>query len=251
MKNTLKNSALAVILFIGFQQCKAQIETILRDDTNTWFTALNRLNINNNWSVSHEIHERLGSFMNQQGTFLWRPSIDYHVNKNLELSFGYSYVNNKPNDPNPNPKIGVVEHNIWEQALLKHDVENVHFQHRFRQENRWFDSVGQSDNGSYAKTGIDYANRFRYRLTVNTAIKKLSHGNEVFFQGFNEIWVSQTDHLAPKAFSRNWLYLGLGYKFSSKSNLQLGYMNQWDVLGTTTYVSTPIIQTTWVQNFEL
>lgn len=72
-----------------------------------------------------------------------------------------------------------------------------------------------------------------------------------FFQGFDEIWFSQTDKLAPKVFNRIWLYLGLGYKFNPKTNLQLGYMNQWDVIGNDTFVSTPIIQTTFVRNFDL
>ena len=251
MKNLFKNTAIITLLFLSIQKSSAQNETILRDDTNTWFTILNRLNINSKWSVSNEFHERLGALMNEQGTFLWRPSIDYHLNKNTEFSFGYSYINNKPNDPNPNPKIGVVENNIWEQVLLKHESNKVKFQHRFRQENRWFDTVGLNTDDSYSKNGTDYANRFRYRLTVNAPIKTLSNGNELFFQGFDEIWISQTDKLAPKSFSRNWLYLGLGYKFSPKSNIQLGYMNQWDVLGNNVYVSTPIIQTTFVRNFDL
>jgi hypothetical protein len=77
------------------------------------------------------------------------------------------------------------------------------------------------------------------------------HFYTLFFQGFDEIWFSQTDKLAPKAFNRIWLYLGLGYKFNPKTNLQLGYMNQWDVIGNDTFVSTPIIQTTFVRNFDL
>jgi len=251
MKHLFKYTAITMITIFSFQFSNAQNETILRDDTNTWFTMLNRLNINSKWSISNELHERLGAFMNEQGTFLWRPSLDYHVNKMIEFSFGYSYINNRPNDPNPSPKIGVVENNIWEQVLLKHDIEKVHFQHRFRQENRWFDTVGQNLDGNFAKTGTDYGNRFRYRLTVNTTVKKLANGDEVFFQGFDEIWFSQTDKLAPKAFNRNWLYLGLGYKFNPKTNLQLGYMNQWDVIGNNTFVSTPIIQTTFVRNFDL
>lgn len=250
MKNIFKLIAV-VIVCLSFQASSAQNETILKDNTNTWFTMLNRINLNTKWSVSNEIHERFGAFLNEQGTFLWRPSVDYHVNSSVEFSFGYSYINNKPNDPNPNPKIGVVENNIWEQVLLKHDISKVHFQHRFRQENRWFDTVGQNLDGSYSKTGTDYGNRFRYRLTFNTTLKKLSNNDELFFQGFDEIWFSQTDKLAPKAFNRNWLYLGLGYKFNSKSNLQLGYMNQWDVLSNNTFVSTPIIQTTFVRNFDL
>jgi hypothetical protein len=82
-------------------------------------------------------------------------------------------------------------------------------------------------------------------------IKKLGNNKSLFFQVFDEVWILQTDKLAPKSLSRNWLYLGFGYKFSPKINVQLGYMNQWDILGNNTYISTPILQTTFVRNFDL
>lgn len=226
-------------------------EIIHHDETNTWFTLLNRLNINKNWSISNEIHERAGAFLSEQGTFLVRPSVDYHLNSNVEFSVGYSYINNKPNDPNPNPKIGVIENNIWEQVLLKTKIGKVNFQHRLRQENRWFDTVGQNLDGSYKKTGTDFANRFRYRLTVNTDIKKFENNQSLFFQAFDEVWIPQMDNLTPKSLSRNWFYAGLGYKFNSKTNLQVGYMSQFDNIGNNTYISTPILQTTFVRNFDL
>ena len=241
--------ALTALVFLSINSF-AQ-ETIHHDKTNSWFTLLNRLNINKDWSVSNEIHERTGAFLTDQGTFLWRPSVDYHLNENVEFSVGYSYLSNKPNDPNPNPKIGVVENNIWEQVLLKNKIGKVNFQHRLRQENRWFDTVGQNVDGTYSKTGTDYANRFRYRLTVNTDIKKFKNNQSLFFQAFDEVWIPQTDKLAPKSLSRNWFYVGLGYKFNPKTNLQIGYMSQFDPIGNNTYISTPILQTTFVRNFDL
>jgi hypothetical protein len=251
MKKLLKYIAVIALTFFYFQNVSAQNENVLHDDTNTWFTVLNRLSINSKWSISNELHERTGAFLSEQGTFLWRPSVDYHLNENVEFSIGYSYLNNKPNDPNPNPKIGVVENNMWEQVLLKTKIGKVNFQHRLRQEHRWFDTVGQNLGGGYFKTGTDFANRFRYRLTVNTPIKTFKNNQAIFFQAFDEIWLPQTDGLTPKSLSRNWMYLGVGYKFNAKTNLQLGYMNQWDAIGNNTYISTPILQTTFVRNFDL
>lgn len=251
MKNIYKIAIIFLTTIFSFQISNAQNETILRDDTNTWFTMLNRLNLNSKWSFSNELHERTGAFLNEHATFLWRPSLDYHLNKGVELNIGYSYINNAPNSPHENPKTNVLENNIWEQILLKHEIGTVNFQHRFRQEHRWYDAVIQNTDGSFSKYGTNYANRFRYRLTLNTPIKKFPNDKELFFQGFDEVWIPQTNRLAPKSFSRNWLYLGLGYKFNVKTNLQVGYMNQWDILSNNTFVSTPIIQTTFVRNFDL
>lgn len=245
-----KQIIIVVLLVFNVMTLKAQ-ETVVYDDTNTWFTMLNRFSVNAKWSFSNELHERTGAFFSEHATFLWRPSVDFHLNNSVEMSFGYSYINNEPNPPHKNPKINALENNIWEQILLKHAIGKVNFQHRFRQEHRWFDEIAQNVDGSFSKRGTDYANRFRYRLTLNTPIKKFLNDKELFFQGFDEIWMPQTARLAPKSFSRNWLYLGLGYKFDAKTNLQIGYMNQWDVLGNDAYISTPILQLTFVRNFEL
>jgi hypothetical protein len=245
-----KLQIISILLIIFLSTNSFAQETIKHDEINTWFTLLNRLNINKKWSVSNEIHERTGAFLNEQSTFLIRPSVDYHLGESIEFSLGYSYLNNKPNDPNPNPKIGVIENNIWEQVLLKSKIGKVNFQQRFRQENRWFDKVGQNIDGTYSKTGTDYANRFRYRVTINTDIKKFKNNQSLFFQAFDEVWIPQTDKLMPKSLSRNWFYAGVGYKFNAKTNIQIGYMNQFDNIGNNIYISTPILQTTFVRNFD-
>lgn len=244
----MKIKNIVCALAVLFTMAASAQETVLHDDFNTWFTLLNRLTINNKWSFSNEIHDRTGAFLSQQGTFLVRPSIDYHPNENVEFSLGYSYLRNQPNEPNPTPKINVTENNMWEQVLLKNKVGKVSFQHRFRFEHRWSDFVVA--NG-YVIDGTVFANRFRYRLTVNTPIKTFANGQALFFQAFDEMWLPQTDMLMPKSVSRNWFYAGLGYKFSAKTNLQMGFMNQWDVIGANTYVSTPILQTTFTRNFDL
>lgn len=220
-------------------------ETVINDDTNTWFTMLNRLNINKNWSISNELHERTGAFLNEQTTFLWRPSVDYHLGNSVELSAGYSLLLNEPNKPYATA-INSSENNIWEQVLLKDKIGAVSLLHRFRQEHRWNDQIiNNTVNGTF------FSNRFRYRLTAVVPLKHLENNKEIFAQVFDEVWVAQTDKLMPSAFKRNWFYAGLGYKFNANTNLQLGYMNQWDTAGTNTFINTHIIQTTFVKNFSL
>lgn len=238
-------------LFLLYTSNSNSQENIIHDDTNTWFTMLNRLNINEKWSVSNEFHERLGAFLNEQATFIFRPSVDYHFNPNLEVSFGYSYLLNDPNDPYPTPKSEVHENNIWTQALLKNDIGKVHIQHRFRQENRWYDNIKLNQDGTTTDLGTKYSNRFRYRFVVNTDLVQFKNNHALFILAFDEIWLPQTDKLLPKNLSRNWLYGGLGYRFNKKTNLQVGFMNQFDNIGGINYVSTGIIQTTFVKNFDL
>lgn len=246
----MKNLYSILILLWIAMPIQAQ-ETIQHDPNSTWFTLSNRVNINKKWSFSNEIHERLGAFLSEQNTFIERPSIDYHLNNNVEISLGYSFLSNRITPSGTNLKITTYENNIWEQVLLKHKISTVDILHRFRQEHRWFDVFTKDNNDNFNKDGVDFANRFRYRLTMVLPLKTFGNKKVLFLQAFDEIWLPQTDNLIPKNFSRNWFYLGVGYKFNSGTNLQLGYMNQWDVIATDTYKSKPIIQTTFVKNFTL
>ena len=220
-------------------------ETVIKDKTNTWFTMLNRLNINEKWSVSNELHERTGALLSEQATFLWRPSVEYHLNADVELVAGYSLLLNEPNLPYVTT-INTKEHNVWEQILLKNHISKINIQHRIRQEHRWNDAI---ENNTIS--GTTFSNRFRYRLTANTPIVHLKNNHEIFAQVFDEIWVAQTNNLMPSAFKRNWFYAGVGYKFNAKANIQLGYMNQWDAAAANSFINTHIIQTTFVKNFNL
>lgn len=242
---------LFVFIFIILTAFKSNAQdVVLKDNGNSWFTLLDRLTINSKWSVSNELHMRYGAFLSEKSTLLERPSIDYHLKDNIEISLGYSYLGNHVNPPNPTPKTDVKENNVWEQLLLKQKLGKVNLMHRFRQEHRWFDTVSQI-SGKYIKDGTKFGNRFRYRFTAITTLKTFENQKSIFIHAFDEIWLTQTNNLMPKGFARNWFYFGFGYSLSQSSNFQIGYMNQWDVLGPDNYVSTPLVQMTFVKNFTL
>lgn len=240
------NMKIKKILFLLLLICNKELITaqnIKYGNLNTWFTLLNRVQIGEKWSFSNEIHERMGNLFSEQGYFLERPSIDYHINKNTEFSLGYTYIHSWPFDPYYLP-IQKSENNIWEQFLLKYEIGKVKFQNRFRQENRWTDNIVFTNN-EYKLEDITYNNRFRFRITANFDLITLKKNDKViFFCGFDEIWVNQDKYLRPISFGRNWLYLALGFKFKSNTNVQIGYMNQMDKTGND-FINSPIIQTTF------
>jgi hypothetical protein len=216
--------------------------------TNSWALLLNRAKFTKHWYMTNELHQRNQWFFKGEGQFLWRPSIDYKVNEQLEFSFGYSYIRTHPNAPYPLP-IASTENNIWQQALLKYDIGKVHFQNRFRQENRWFDHI-DNENGDWVKHGDDYANRFRYRITGTFDVYHLKESEKaIFINTFNEFWFNQDNKLRPVSFARNWLYLGVGFRLDKNTSFQTGYMNQWDqVKGN--YIKMDIVQFTVQKNFD-
>ncbi|MCB0697400.1 MAG: DUF2490 domain-containing protein [Chitinophagaceae bacterium] len=185
----------------------AQTQTITKGDVNTWFLVVNRVNISDKFTLTNELHERTGSFLSNQGTVIVRPSVDYHLQKGVELSLGYSFVRSWPYVPYSQP-IPRNEHNIWEQVMLKSNIGKVTLQHRFRFEQRWIGHIEApaSPADEHYINGTDYANRFRYRFIVSFDILKINKDrNSIFFSGFDELWINQSNNFMPNSFARNWL----------------------------------------------
>lgn len=229
------------ILLCGTARLQAQ--TIVPGTTNTWFLLLNQLRFGKHWGWSNEIHERTGKFLHVQGQFLLRPSVDYHLNKSAVFSLGYSYIHLWPYAPYGNPPLSRAEHNVWEQVLLRQELGRVRFLHRFRQEHRWVPRMDTTSGGDWRVSGRSYANRFRYRFTVWIDLWSDAQGRRSLFLAlFDEFWFNQSHNLLPSNFARNWLFAGLGYRFDPTTNLQIGFMHQYDRIDDHRYISTPIVQ---------
>ena len=239
MKNLL--IVFCLVSFMGY----AQDATIA--PASAWFTVLNNYQFKPQWSVSMETHERFGDMFTSQGSFLWRPSLDYKFNDEVIGSVGYTFINSQSFDPYilPGPKN---ENNLWEQVLLKNRIGKAEIQHRFRQEHRWVDRYGLTPNG-LQKDGVRFSNRFRYRLTFIHGLKTLKNDDGIFLQIFDEFWVDQGSGVLPQNFARNWMYFGLGYAFTKDMNVQTGFMHQYDRMAEGVYIFTPIWQSTFVFNF--
>lgn len=237
-----------LVLFISTASGQAPVTT--KGNTSSWFLLLNRFDITKHWSITNELHERTGSFLADQGQFLWRPSVDYSLNKNIEFSVGYSLIHVNPYAPFNQP-ITTTEHNIWEQVFMRWDIGKVHFANRFRLENRWVPNVVTNNEGQHYYDSYNHKNRFRYRFIVSTDLVKTAPKQALFLMAWDEYWLNMRDKtIVPESFTRNWAYIGLGYRFNPTTNVQLGYMNQIDRVSDGKFVSTPIIQATFVKNFS-
>jgi len=223
-------------------------QNIIEGNTNSWFLLFNRFQISERWSVTNELHERTGKILEDHGLYIIRPSIDFQLNEEVEFSVGYSFVQTEPYAPYPMTG-STSENNIWWQAMLKNNIGRVNFLHRFRQEHRWIET--QSDINESSQSVSDYANRFRYRLTISLDLLKLQNDDAVFAVLFDEIWLTQDDKMVFTDLNRNWLYMGLGYRFSPSSNLQFAYLYQTDKLSENTFIDSPVLQLSFFKNFSL
>ncbi len=241
MKTLLKFLVWAIWLITN--SLYSQVESNAK--SNSWYFLYSRQHYSPKWSSSLEIHERTQLSNLNHKNFLFRPSLDYHLFKKMEVSMGYTFIHSYLND-----QFNSIEHNSWEQIFNNFEIHGFNGYQRLRLENRWnqqyithFDSNGLQHGIVY--NGYQYSNRFRYRIGGTLPIGQ----SKVWFGSlFNEIWINMNSKLQFTSLARNWVYLGVGYHLSNSNNLQLGYLHQRDFKSP--IENTNVVQLSYSHNFH-
>ncbi|WP_264790299.1 DUF2490 domain-containing protein [Aureispira anguillae] len=192
-----------------------------------WAAVVNKIYFSDKFYLSNEFHLRRANWGLSAEQIIERPALNYDFAKFITGSIGYSFVLNDPYGTIPAP-LPTLEHNIWEQIVLKHKLEKLSFKHRYRIEHRFVQRIGQDANQSYYIDGFQFRQRFRYRFTLNYTLKSFKDQQaKLFIQAFDELFLNiNSPQTTAPIFNQNWIYIGLGYAFNPHGNIQLGYMNQ-------------------------
>ncbi|MEQ9301201.1 MAG: DUF2490 domain-containing protein [Cyclobacteriaceae bacterium] len=231
---------LAILLMVT-PALKAQVT---EDYTDAWFLLLTDYKVNERWTLGNELHWRNVNFLKDKEQLLVRPYVDYHANENVTFSAGYTYIRSYPYRQEAF-KITRPEHNVWEQVTLQHGSGKFTLSHRYRLEHRFQGVFRPDDSGQFEVDGYEFTNRFRYRFTLKHPI-----GEKYFLHIFDELWVKADDDFQNAHFDRNWLYLGLGRKLGTHSNVQIAYLHQMIRLNALLYERHPTLQLTYQHRFE-
>jgi hypothetical protein len=209
-----------MVLIINLAISSIAQERIVDRSFNIWMSANVKYNLHPKWYLNTEIHIRRANGFNNWQQFIVRPSVHYVLKPYADLSVGYSYILSYPYGKQAIP-ITTPEHNIWEQALLKHEFGRVQFKHRYRFEQRFQGVREQCCDESYFINGFELAERFRYRLTL---VIPVAWEGRWFISVFDEVFINQSSFV-PISFDQNWAYLGAGFKFNQRGTVQLGYFD--------------------------
>lgn len=162
------------------------------------------------WGGYFELQDRNYGVTTQFYYYEIKGGISYNIdNNNLVLLGTGRYTTYGYDEFDEGPQL--TETRLWEQYTSNQYLGRVKFEHRYRVEQRWFN------------TG--YRNRFRYRLNVSVPINKpkvqpgalsVSVYDEVFF-----------NNKAPH-FERNRVAALLGYQFTKNFGFQAGLLNQYN-----------------------
>lgn len=200
-----------------------------------WLADFNTFKINTRFSVHFDAQLRSSDQLQNIQTVLLRPGLNWHLNKKMIVTTGYAYIQNKR-------AIGNItgytpEHRIWEQFLITHPLiigasqqaRKGSLSHRFRLEQR-FIGKPSVENNRLVNSGNVFANRFRYFIrNITPLVPWTGSGKGPFIAIQNEVFVNIGDasSVNGKFFDQNRAYLAMGYRFHTRFDAELGYMNQY------------------------
>ncbi len=207
-----------------------------------WLASFNTFKVGKKTSIHADLQWRSTDEIKQTQTVLLRSGLNYHLNKKIIITAGYAFISNKR-------VVSTVEgfapeHRTWEQFIYNHKLKNIFTSHRFRIEQRF---IGKSIvlNNELKNDGSVYANRFRYFIrNILPLNSETSFQKGVFAALQNEVFVNfgNTSNVNGKFFDQNRLYLAMGYRLSTKADLEVGYMNQYINGKGTAFTNNHIVQ---------
>jgi hypothetical protein len=202
----------------------SRAQTIADTNFHGWLMYFGDHPVSDHWGVHLEaqIRRTNGGLAPQQ--LLLRPAVNYLVNSHLLLTGGYAYARTSRYGDFP-AVAAFPEHRIYEQALIRHKIGAIPFQHRLRQEQRLVGTVRAPD---LDPEGWETRHRFRYMLRGDIPLPFRTHGEKRFGIGlYDEIFYQFGSNRGARFFDQNRAYGALTYRVTRNNRLEFGYLHQY------------------------
>ncbi|OOG68569.1 DUF2490 domain-containing protein [Algoriphagus sp. A40] len=209
----MKKLLTAVLISIFCIPAFAQDES----DLGSWYMYFGNFRFSETpWALHGEVQYRNNNFLGDLEQLLLRTGVQYNL-KSGQVSFLAGYASITTGIPGDDSDT-FHENRIYQEVILRQKLGRVGLMHRYRYEQRWI-----AEN--------DFRTRFRYAIFVNVPLnkKELNEKGAVYAQLYDEIFINgEKPDSSPSIqfFDRNRIYLGLGYRTSTKLALQFGIMEQ-------------------------
>lgn len=185
------------------------LATVQAQSVGDWIMYFGNQKITNRVNFHNEIQYRNYNAIGDLEQLLIRGGIGYNLTENNNnILLGYGFIQSEVEGNNEGAK-PILEHRIFEPFISKQNFGRVAIQHRYRFEQRIVES--------------ELLYRFRYFLAAKIALNKPTITKHTVYAAFyNEVFLVPSE----KTFDRNRLYGALGYAFSKKLKVELGFMSQ-------------------------
>lgn len=220
------NKKLALTLL--FVLCNLTIfgQKNIANQNGAWLMYFGNHKISEKFSLHTEYQFRRSDFVKNWQQSLARMGLDYHFDNNNSITSGYGWIVSYPYGLQP-IQVNTTEHRIWQQFITQSKLGRLHFNHRYRLEQRFIENASLNTANEKVVDGYKFRQRARYRFLINIPINhKEMTGNTLFFSTYDEVFLGFGTGIGKNILDQNRLYAALGWKFNARSNVQLGYLNQ-------------------------
>jgi hypothetical protein len=189
-------------------------QKLIDDQLHGWVVYQGNHKLNSKFDLHTEYQWRRADGFNDWQQSLTRVGLDYKLNPNCTISGGYGWIITYPYGSQP-IAAKTHENRLWQQVNLKAQYGPIQIQHRYRLEQRFIDTI--------------YRQRIRYRAQCIIPLQKtyLDQGKGLFMNVNDEVFLGFGKGIGKNILDQNRFIAAVGYKFSPKMNIQMGYLNQF------------------------
>ena len=223
MKKLTFASLLSLFTIASF----AQNTRITDPNTIGWLAYTGTIRLNQKWGLHTEVQLRRDRLASDPQQNLFRAGVNYTLNNKVGFRVGYALAETYNYGDIPLNNLGkqFTEHRIYQMATLNDKSGIFEFSHRFMLEQRW---IGRYTNASLTKEDdFVYWNRMRYMFRTNIPLKGRTISDKTpYLAVYDEILIGFGKNVNENIFDQNRLAILLGYRFSPKARIEVGYLNQ-------------------------
>ncbi|MFK8045230.1 MAG: DUF2490 domain-containing protein [Crocinitomicaceae bacterium] len=206
-------------------------QKIIDSHNNTWLMYFGNHKLTDHLSLHTEYQFRRNNFLADWQQSLARIGIDFKTSDNSLVTGGYGWIVSFPYGKQP-IAVKTTEHRVFEQFILKNTVGKLHFNHRYRLEQRFIENAFTNAVGLKEVNGTRFRQRARYRLMVTMPLNnKELIDKTLFLSAYEEIFLGFGKGIGANVLDQNRLYFALGWRFNKNINTQLGYLNHYVLKG--------------------
>lgn len=216
----LKQYFIIIFSLILINDSVAQnVSPVIVKDNMLWLGYYNSIIINSKWSVNSDLQFRTKNEVKDYSQALVRADVSYKLKDRLTISVGFAHFRYFLTKEKTRG-----EWRPWQELKLTDKVGNCKLTHRLRVEQRFNETVKNSE----ATNNYQFNFRFRYRLDLRyPVIKEKETGNNLFLLVGNEVMVNAGNNINYNYFDQDRLYAGINYELNKKVSFQIQYMHIW------------------------
>lgn len=186
-----------------------------------WFALNSNISIHKKYGLAFDSQLRFAGKLESAQHYV-RVGFDFYVTPQLSIvPIGGMYVWNFKYGEQPAAYVNN-EKRIWQQVLYKHDFGRLHFNHRFRMEERF---IQNKSTGSDDYSAELYRARYRFLVNIGLNKEKLEPG-AWYLSVWDEFFYGWGKGDTFDKIDQNRLSIAVGYQIAPKISFTAGVLYQ-------------------------